>query len=155
MGWGEVGLEALIPSLPSSPGLGSLSLPHQGPAHGISNSLGFLGDGGFWWELHQDLEEGGQQETWSQGATLSTGIRNPTLEPGGSGFEPHFGTRLLGNFGRHWLSLGLLSWFFCTVGERVLAHRHGPFPLPATGETQSRGASRLVPTAATSELEHL
>lgn len=78
----------------------------------------------------------GRQETWSQGAALSTGVRNPALEPVGLDLNL---TLIGGNVGHHQPSLGLLSWFFCTMGERVLAHLHGPFLLhpqekPSPGE---------------------
>lgn len=58
------------------------------------------------------LRRMGRQETWSQGATLSTGVRNPALEPVGLDLNL---TLIGGNVGHHQPSLGLLSWLFCTV----------------------------------------
>lgn len=77
--------------------------------------------------------------------------QEPTSRPR-SVFEPRLATWLLSSFGHHWASSVCLSvqWL-----RRYWPVSTGPFLSPPTGEAKSWGASQLVPTAATSELEHL
>ena len=151
LGRGEVAHEALI-FLPAL--LPSLSLPHHGPACGISNSLGFLGRW-YRWGLPQDLEEDGQTGDMVSEARSEHRGQEPSSGTGGSGFEPHL---IGGNMGHHrpspWASSvgSSVQWvggfWAISTGPFCSTHRRSPVQgsvpaYPNSGDIRAGAPSSL------------
>lgn len=91
------------PSPPPLPGQPQPASPRA--THGTSDSSGAAWAWGALLGLRQDLEEDGNTEDMTLGASQCTGLIPPALEPSRSGSELYSGAWMLDNFGLFWPSL--------------------------------------------------